>query len=208
MSEAFRKQIAADVAEKQIVHIENGRLSGKEFERIVVARNHEYKKQRLACVGRYGVQCSHTQEGPVAIKSLPDFEGVTVDPFRHVIFDTKVCSQASMGLHKYRREVQGARRRQLKHMLERDEFGCVCGFLIHWNERQTKTKYEAPETFFFPVSYESNYWQQFEAGELKSLNRADCRLYGSEVAWNKLGRARTPRPDWLLAVSSLESTNE
>lgn len=177
------------------------RLTGKEFERILVARHDEYRKYGHASVGRYGVQAVHTGDNQiVAIKSLPDFEGVS-EWFgnRHIIFDAKVCSQASFNLSKYRElpGKSGDRRRQLTHMLERADFGSICFFLIHWNERELKKETIPAQTWMVPVSTSIEFWNRFERGEVKSLKLADCEEFGFEVVWKSFASGRTLRPDWL-----------
>ena len=185
------------------------RLTGKALEQILVARHNEYKQANLASIGRYGVQC--TQIGPnrsdiVQIKSLPDFEGLKREKHyefgRHVIFDSKACSQASFNLNEYRKESKGSKRRQLTHVLARSEYGAICFFLIHWNDRKLATKHEPPETFAFWIHSDSDFWLSFEAGEIKSFNRRHCVDYGTPIVWNRLGRARTSRPDWLAATAN------
>ena len=160
-----------------------GRLTGREFEKILVKRHEEYFKHKMGCFSRYGVQAvqTGTDRGLVAIQSLPDFEGIRVDNPVHIIFDAKVCSQASFALAEYRGEPKkGSKFRQLKHMRQRSMFGAQCFFLIHWNERKLPTKYEPPETFIFPVS-DSEFWLGVDAAETRSIKRVDCEDYGCRV---------------------------
>ena len=187
------------------------RFTGKLFEQVLVARHNELKKDGVASIGRYGVQATRTKTDWVILQSLPDFEGdvkgggVVTNSDTHIIFDAKVCSQASFDLSKYRSDTKGARRRQLSHMYDRSEYGAVCFFLIHWNERILRTKKESAETYLFPVWIEHPFWQSFERGEVKSLNRQDCNDYGERVPWTIRSKARTARPDWLsVAVPTLQ----
>lgn len=191
------------------------RLTGKGFEKVLDMRHDEYREARVADIGRYGVQCVHTGavdqggQGMVAIQSLPDYEGPVRDAISdfqrdgHVIFDAKACSAASFDLSKYRAPVDGkpkSKRRQLTHMYKRAEYGMTCFFLVHWNERELSNKTIPPQTWIFPVHSEMTFWQRFEAAEVKRFNLEDCQNYGVEVQWNRLGQARTPRPDWLAAL--------
>lgn len=185
-----------EATEKQ-VEFQPERLTGKAFEKLLVEQHQVYRQNRQASVGRYGVQVSILgDDKTVVMQSLPDFEGV--DAFgRQYIFDAKVCSQSSFGLAKYRFETRGARRRQLSHMLERSGYGVKCGFLIHWNARELKTRSEGVETFWFPVHPRMIFWKEFESGERKSINRKDCEEYGFRVNWSTKSRGTKLRPDWL-----------
>lgn len=177
------------------------RLTGTEFEKLVVERCLEYRRDRLAHISRCGVQAVRTKDGWQVIPSLPDFEGVDSSG-RQFIFDCKVCSQPSFDLSKYRSEIKGARSRQLRHMLERAAFSCQCFFLLHWNARNGKTFSLPAETFVFPVSFSSEFWQSFERGETRSITRDDCVACGSRCEWNTRAAGRKPRPDFLAAVVS------
>lgn len=178
-------------------------LTGSELEKLVVERGLEYRKAKQAHISRCGVQAVRTKDEWQVIPSLPDFEGV--DWVGHqFIFDCKVCSQASFDLSKYRSDVKGARSRQLKHMLERAEFGVRCCFLLHWNERAGKTFRLPAETFAFPISGRMEFWQAFERGEVRSITREDCAELGIRVEWSTLGAGRKPRPGFLAAIEKIQ----
>ncbi len=152
-------------------------LTGSELEKLVVERGLEYRKAKQAHISRCGVQAVRT-------KDEWHFEGV--DWVGHqFIFDCKVCSQASFDLSKYRSDVKGARSRQLKHMLERAEFGVRCCFLLHWNERAGKTFKLLSETFAFPISGRMEFWQAFERGE--------AGIHAAKVAHSHIPAPRIPR---------------
>lgn len=183
------------------------RLTGAEFEKLVVEQNAIYEKEGAACFGRYGVQSSmapsKTAPGKfetIQMQSLPDFEGSTKAGY-HMIFDAKVCSAASFAWAKYRSETRGARARQLKHMLRRSRFGATCFFLIHWNERALQKSVIPARTFIMPVNHMSEYWDKVESLEVKSLTPSDCEEHGHEVQWVFSGSRGTKlRPDYLKTV--------
>lgn len=178
-------------------------LTGSELEKLVVDRGLEYRRDKRAHISRCGVQAVRTKDEWQVIPSLPDFEGV--DWVGHqFIFDCKVCSQASFDLSKYRSDVKGARSRQLKHMLERAEFGVRCFFLLHWNARAGKTFTLPAETFAFPISGLLDFWQAFERGEIRSITREHCSDLAIRVAWTTIGAGRKPRPDFLAAVERMK----
>ena len=175
-------------------------MAGKDLESIVSDRIKEYKKERLAHVTRCGVQAIRTGDNWQVIRSLPDFEGVHANG-NQFIFDCKVCSQSSFGLSEYRAETKGSKVRQLRHMLERSQFGVTCFFLMHWNQRQLKTFSEAAETFLFPIDASHEFWDEFAQGEIRKITREDCRAIGVEVEWNAFGQGRVERPDFLKAIN-------
>jgi penicillin-binding protein-related factor A (putative recombinase) len=176
------------------------RLTGERFEGIVTERCVQLRMLGLASIGKYGVQSRLVGGEWMPVQSLPDFEGVTMGG-RQLIFDCKVCSQASFPLEKYRKLTGGSRAKQLTHMIERSHFGVRCFFLIHWNPRELKTRREPAVTYAFPVAHDHPFWVAFERGEVKSLDRHDCETYAQPVPWNLAGTSdRKPRPDVLAAV--------
>lgn len=178
-------------------------MRGREFELLIAERCQKEKTKGLACVGRYGVQAVRSGEQWHVIPSLPDFEGVFLDG-RQMIFDAKVCSQASFALDKYRQQPGGNRRRQLTHMLERSRAGAVCFFLIHWAKRELKTRVDPELTQAVPVHPDCPLWEEFLAGERKSLTRDDGETYGVRVPWNyATDRDRKLRPDFVAAAIQL-----
>jgi penicillin-binding protein-related factor A (putative recombinase) len=163
-------------------------LSGKDFESIVEHRLEQYESERKGSFGRYGVK-TNFMTNPLTKKlelmpmqSYPDFEGV-VRGGRQIIFDCKVCSQSSFNWSYYRSITKGSKHKQLKHMLERSNYGVTCFFLIHWNERVLKTKTVEAATYAVLVRAGHPYWDAVESGEVKSLTPEDCRTTGVEIPW-------------------------
>lgn len=181
-------------------------LTGKDFEALIVPRLERYRMDRIGSFNRPGVHATTSQrfdDGTVRarlIQSLPDFQGVFGRPQREAVFDAKVCSQASFNLAKYRKESRGARQRQLQFMYERDAFGSVCFFLIHWNDRELQTRTVPAVTYAFPVSYDHPFWETFERGSEKAIKRKHCEEYAIEVPWITMGQERTLRPDLMFAI--------
>jgi len=119
-------------------------LTGTGFQDLIDPRLSWLKQERAMAVDKPGVFAVPMQRFPDGsvrarlIASLPDYQGVFGTPQQEVVFDAKVCSQASFDLSKYRIEMRKARSRQLKFMYERASFGSACFFLIHWNRRELK----------------------------------------------------------------------
>ncbi len=126
----------------------------------------------------------------------------------HIIFDAKVCSQASFPWDKYRSITRGARARQLKHMLKRSRFGARCFFLFHWNERLLKTKSVSARTFVVPVRHDDDYWTKVEMAEIKSLTRDDCFSIGVEIPWEATDRGFKLRPNFLFPKNSPQNEDD
>ena len=170
------------------------KLSGKEFEDIVMERLRKLHKSHVAHITRYGTIASRMKGADgkmvtMAKPSLPDFEGLYQG--RQMIFDAKVCSQLRFDLNKFSPYTKGPRRRQLTHMYDRSEYGAACFFLLHWNA----TSKGGAETWAVPVHRHHSFWSLFERGELYSIRRDSIRLLGVPVRWNKDKREKTLRPD-------------
>lgn len=178
-------------------------MKGIELEAVVIERLKQERAAGRACVGRYGVQAARSKDDWIIQSSLPDFEGVFADG-RQLIFDAKVCGQASFNLAKYREETRGARSRQLRHMLDRSRFGATCFFLIHWTERRLTKRVDPSITYALPVHPSMPLWQEFDAAERKSVTRGDCEFAGVQVPWTLHGdRDRKPRPDVIGAAEQV-----
>lgn len=184
-------------------------LDGSEFEDRVVLCVNSLRADKKASFARPGVYANvfkRYKDGTVRaklIRSLPDFQGVFGLPQREVIFDCKVCSQASLNLSKYRIDESGDRSRQLRHMFERADFGSACFLLVHWNKRELKTKSFSAVTYAMPVSRLHPFWTDFTAGTEKALQRSHCAEYGVEVEWVADGRQTILRPNLWPAIIRL-----
>jgi len=171
------------------------------------------KRDGIACFDKPGVHALPIQrfdDGTVKarlIQSLPDYQGVFGRPQTEVVFDAKVCSQASFNLDKYRISLRKARSRQLRHMYERSSFGSACFFLIHFNGRQLKTRSVPAVTYAFPVRENHPLWVSFESGSHKSISIKDCESYAIEVPWTLYRQERIPRPDVMLASVAVAKMN-
>lgn len=179
-----------------------GSGSGKNFEKILMERMNDEEDACLATMGRYGVQASHTANGLIAMRSLPDFEGV-ISGGHQFIFDAKVASGPSFDLGPYRDSTKGAKARQLRHMLLRSGFGVICGFVIHWNSRPHMKVPEDAKTYWVLIDGKMRFWQSFLRGEQKSISRSDCDDIGYRVSWTLRKGQRKPRPDLLSAIKEI-----
>jgi penicillin-binding protein-related factor A (putative recombinase) len=168
------------------------KLTGRGFEKLISKEAARLLALGWADIGKYGVQCTHLGDKVIPMASLPDYEGVMNGLPKQVIFDAKVCSQASFPLNPYTEKKNKAK--QIRHMRKRSRFGCTCGLMMHWNERVLKTRTDRPVTWWFPVD-DGVFWRKFDSGEKKSITREDCAEYGFRVYWHKPGRTKTVVPD-------------
>lgn len=178
-------------------------MKAKQLEELCLLDAAWAKGERLYCMGRYGVQVSMRWENGqgiyIPLRSLPDFEGVVRElDGRQFIFDAKVCGSASFSIHDDK-----FKKRQLKHMLERSQFGAICFLLLHFTERRLKTRVEEAITYAFPIHPDLEFWQSADRGEVKSISRINCAEYGVEVRWHTPKQTRKPRPNLYKAVYGL-----
>lgn len=172
-------------------------MKAKEFENVCIFAMEFAERGGDATMSRYGVHASLIDGKWRPIESLPDFEGVFRDGHQF-IFDCKVCSQASFPL-----DDDKFKRRQLRHMLRRSDFGVTCFLLIHFNERQLQKRTESARTVAFPVYRDHPLWVAFDAGEVKRIGRDHCDQYGVDVCWFTPPGAKKLRPALVRAIQDL-----
>lgn len=173
-----------------------GNLTGKQFEELVLYRARQMNDAGVWHLSRYGVQVSQMKgkDGsftPQPMKSLPDFEAAVSPLGCQVIFDAKVCSQASFKIATEKR----SKARQFEHMLSRSAVGASCFYLVHFNRRELKTRTDEAFTVALPVTEKSQLIQDVIAEGTKSISRDEAKLYGVQINWDthgKLGRKLTP----------------
>lgn len=174
-------------------------MKGKELEKLCIYRMEHEEARGRATMSRYGVQASMVDEKWIPIQSLPDFEGIELGGHQFVM-ECKVCSAASFPL-----DSDKFKDRQLRHMLKRSAFGAVSFLLLHFKERELKTKSEPARTIAFPVDPEHPFWLQFSRGEVKRITKLDAEQYGEAVHWTVLPRCRKESPDILDAIDRIRS---
>ena len=131
------------------------KLSGKDFEELILDAGARSEKLEIFCIDRYGVEVSFFQGKPQAIPSKPDFEGTRADG-RHFVIEAKVNSQAT-----FQMSPEKIKPRQIKFMLKRSRFGSKCFLLIHWNERILVKSHDPAFTVAIPVNGEDPRWQKY-----------------------------------------------
>lgn len=177
----------------------------KDFEAICLERMKLEEEHGRGTMGRYGVTSSFFPDRETGVltwqpvRSLPDFEGVLPPRARQFVTDAKYTAGCSVELR-----ASHFPERQLDHMYRRSHFGAVCFLLIHFAERELKTRYEEPETWAFPVWRSHPFWIAFEAGEVSSISRPTAARFGVLVPWNCMDGGRKPRPDIMAGVRGIE----
>jgi len=178
-------------------------LTGREFEELCNERGYALHNQGAVDMNRYGVMAnykgfSNGKPDIQVLRSLPDFEGVLPPSGRQFIFDCKVCSQSSFDLRPYQED--GDRRRQLLHLLDREEYGCITFLFFHLNDRELKTKNDIRATVALPVSRRMRVWHESETKARPRLSRQEIIDLGVSVEWDKPGLDRKDRPDLYGAI--------
>lgn len=159
-------------------------LSGKEFEELLLARGRYLKKQKILCLGRYGVQGSLIGGEWIPIQSYPDLEGDIAPHGRHIIIEAKVVSGASFSLT----DESAFKEHQKKHLLSRATFGALCFVFLHFNARKLTNSVIPSKTFAIPVHPDLPMWEDLRRGELKTLNWKTLENYEvPEVPWSPCG---------------------
>jgi penicillin-binding protein-related factor A (putative recombinase) len=127
-------------------------ITGRTLEQLVIFRAQKLEEQGILTLGRYGtmVVMMNDEHGIPRWQpkpSLPDLEGVIAGSGRQLILELKACSQASYPIYGTDRK----RPRQIEHMMKRAKFGALCYIMIHFNQRDLKTKYQGAFTIAIPV---------------------------------------------------------
>jgi penicillin-binding protein-related factor A (putative recombinase) len=173
--------------------------TGKDFEEECI--NALAKDERFDLT-RNGVRSAQGEDGKIfTMKSLPDFSAAYAPIGREIVFDAKKNSAPSFPLNNY--VESKSKSKQLWHLLNRSAFGSVTFFLIHWNERHTKTKHVEPATMIFPVHRQMPFWRSFLEGYTKGISLQDAHELGIRVQWHIPPRCRRPRMKLGDAISTL-----
>jgi len=157
-------------------------ITSKELEKLLLWRSTTYDEPRgLYMLNRYGVMAVYINNVWTPTPSYPDFDLIING--QQYVFDVKVCSQSAWAL-------TGNTSKSLKHQYEfmkrKARVGARCFILLHFNEKQLKTKTHDSLTIILPIP--SPLWQQYETMELKSISRETASVYGYPVQWD------TPTP--------------
>ena len=180
------------------------KLSGKEFEEALILEAGRLETQKLMTMGRYGTMVVMVDGKWLPVPSYPDFEGV-LPGGRQFIIEAKVCSQPS-----FRIQSDKLKHKQVRHLLERAEFGVICLLLLHFTGRVGKTFEDKPMTLAIPVTPARlggwEVWEQYAAckdkkKEFPCLSRELAQSIGKPVRWHTPPRCATVRPDLLPVIA-------
>lgn len=198
------------------------KLDWKEFEELVKDRG-QYEDKSGNAVWRKNGRLARMAGAPGSgqVTSVPSFvdfsgtvplelpvyeQGVHVGDYavgQAIHFDCKVCSQASMSL-----QPDHFSRKQKRQLTRHAVHNATCFLLIHFNERELRTKHDIAETIAMPVHPEHPFWLDVADNLTTSLNREVAREYGVAVSWDVPGKTRTLRPDVLSAVKQLHEKQQ
>lgn len=176
-------------------------IDGKLFQQLIIHRYRKVNESGKWHADQYGVRSS-AMRGPTGdlvwqpYKSLPDFEAAVAPYGRQVIFDAKVCSQASFPIG----GEATRKKKQFQHLVERSRVGALCYLLIHFNKRVLKTRVDEAFTVLLPVKGNEDIFLPAMDGATMNLNRSEAMLRGELVPWNAYGRGRKVTPDLTLML--------
>lgn len=188
---------------QQVISNAPSKLSGKEFEELILYRGRQMNDAGAWHLVRYGVQVSQMKDPDTGafrlqpIASLPDFEACIAPRGRQIVFEAKVCTQPSYAI----KAENDRKERQLRHLLQRAKCGALCFLVIHFNERVMKTKHDEPFTAAIRIEPDSEFLMDVLAGGTKMLTRTDAMLNGVLIPWNTFGqRGRKQTPDLSVLI--------
>jgi penicillin-binding protein-related factor A (putative recombinase) len=185
-------------------------INGRRFEQLIKRDGDRAERLNLYKICKYGLNinwvmkhrrckaCGSMESSPepMALPSLPDFEGVFSDG-RGLIFEAKVSSGS--GFQLAQKDKLGTK--QLQHLMDRSTWNEVTFLLVHFNRRQLTKSIQPAQTFAVPVHPNHPFWRRFKRGEEKTLNRQLARDHGVEVSW--FLDKRTLVPDLYAAMIEL-----
>lgn len=211
---------------------ESEKLTGKEFEELVLFRARADEERGLYTLGRYGVQgvmmrgdrksgewggiASHPDvpQGPVQTTATgkgqgpPSWRPIRSYPDMEGVtpggrqFVCELKVESGSGFNMA--NVTHFGERQLAHLLRRDRFGATAFLLLHFNARHLRKVDQPAVTWAIPVSEKLSFWQEFARAEIKTLSRTAAELVGVRVQWNLYSeRAKRETPDLLAAINQL-----
>lgn len=176
------------------------KVGAKEFEELLMLAA---KRATGIHMVRYGTQSSIGADGkPMAVQSLPDFDGAFAPNGQQFIIEAKVCAQASFPMTKDK-----LKPRQVRHLLERSRVGVRSFVIIHFCERIGKNFHEPGETRAFAVNDRDPRWQAFVDAHAEakrtgnpvvpqgSINRDLAVRISKRVEWTCPPGCRKPLPD-------------
>lgn len=182
------------------------KLTGKEFESLLLDSVRREEKAGRLTMDRYGVEVTNFGGELRPIESKPDFEGITAFG-RQFIIEAKSNSQASFTLNP-----DYLKARQVKHMLTRAKFNALCFLVIHFNHRILQNCVQPAFTVAIPVTPENPRWQRYVDACAKwkqekktnpnaklepqgSISRNEAQDIGTIILWRVPERCRTALPD-------------
>jgi len=180
-------------------------MTGKQFEQLCLDRvRRDRNNGGAATISRCGVRAARMKSEWQILQSFPDFEGVLRPSGRQFTFDCKVCSKSSFALDEFRPGAKRYKAAQFNYLMERAEFGAIAFLLIHFSERQLKTRSFDAATYAVPVHPRLQMWIDFQSLEISSLARDTCAEFGERVAWNlPTARSNKKSPDILAAIEAM-----
>lgn len=176
------------------------KLTGKEFETLILKSAKREESSGTMLLFRYGVQGVTFGGKTMLLTSLPDFGGVMAGG-RQINIEAKCCAGASFPLAS-----DHFRDRQYSHMVRCAKMGGASFLLIHFAARRLVSKIEPGMTIAVPVNDDMPFWRHYEAGAAKSMPRDEALTMGHLVPWTTPKGCRVPLPDLSSFLQPIPST--
>lgn len=180
----------------QFTVVPPGKITGKEFEKIIMDHAERLERREMLMLARYGTVASFFGGKMTAKDSLPDFEGVTSMGLQFII-EAKVTSSDRLSL-----APNIVRPRQIKHMARRAEFNVPCFILCHHSGRELSTRTVEPLTKCYPV-HPKLPWVEECLRAYKAKQKTTGSIphdMGFEVEWQQFEGCKNAGPDIVMAL--------
>lgn len=180
------------------------KLSGKDFEKVILDQAARYEKAKLLTLGRYGVSGAMIGGQWTPIPSYPDFEGVAANG-RQIILEAKTTSQKSLPLNE-----KSIKPRQVMHMEKRRRFGALCGILCFHHGRELKSGAVESRLMLYPVDRGIPWVDTYISHQANKRGHAGSiePEAGFEIEWVKAPRARIHGPDLIQVIEILSTGHD
>lgn len=167
------------------------KLTGKDFEQLILEAAKRHEAEGALTMGRYGVQATLIYGLWQPIRSYPDFEGILASGHQFIM-EAKAVAGSSLSL-----QSDHFRGRQFAHLVKRAAFGGSTWLIIHFAARSLARSNQPATTVAVPVSLHIPFWNDYKAEKVATLHRDTAQELGTLIPWITPKGCRKPLPDLL-----------